>query len=572
MGPDNAESGCDLGAAALDDFERVPNSFACSFDFKIPGTSESCRGFRFPGRAGIHEAFRAYPGEQMTDPGGQDPRPQNSEPLPRRLTAALAPAPHWTVDLRHLLAIAGANVASTLAQTVMSLVDFWIVSKLPDASAAQAAVTSGSLIFLTIFGFQLGAMTCTTTVVSQSLGAGRRRDCSSYAWQGVWLSLMFGLLGFALWPVMPQFFGLFGHDALVTTFETGYTQIRLLSLGAAGITVALGHYFIGIHRPWPNTYSAIASNVVNAVLAYGLVFGKWGLPAMGVPGAALGTVIATVFRMAWLFWSLLYSTGVQEFESRRTWRWNSDKVRRLLYVGWPSGTWMVLEIGAWATFQVAVIGMFGRDPMAATAAVWRYTELSFMPAVGIGIAIATMVGRSIGENRRDLAYRRARMGVVLNAVYMGTLGVCFVLFRRPLIEVFSHDPNVIELATWMMIFAAVFQVFDAFTISYQNALRGAGDTRWPAVVGACLAWGIMIGCGWFVGRVRPDWGPYGPWTCATLYVVFVGTSFRIRWRQGEWEKLDIIGRGGPIVSELAVVPTDSGIGEAVVTAETTSGR
>jgi MATE family multidrug resistance protein len=281
-------------------------------------------------------------------------------------------------------------------------------------------------------------------------------------------------------------------------------------------------------------------------------------------------LIATVFRMMWLFWSLLFTTGVKEFESRRTWRWDSDKVRRFMRVGWPAGMWLILEIGAWATFQVAIIGMFGRDAMAATATVWRYTELSFMPAVGIGIAISTMVGRSIGENRKDLAYQRARMGAVLNTAYMGMLGACFVLFGRRLVEVFSHEPAVIVLGARMMIYAAIFQVFDAFTISYQNALRGAGDTRWPAIVGALQAWGIMIGGGWLVGWLRPDWGSYGPWTCATLYVVVVGTTLWLRWRAGEWEQFDVIGRHDPIVSELGVAPTGPGCGEAVATAETAS--
>lgn len=481
----------------------------------------------------------------------------------------LAPVP-WRVDLRTLLVIASANVASTLAQTIMGLVDFWIVSQLPEQAASQAAVTSGSLVFFTMFGFVLGTMVCTTTVVSQSLGAKRFRDCSAYAWQGVWMSLLFGVLGFALWPLMPGFFGLMGHDPLVWRLETSYTQVRLLSLGAAGITIALGHYFIGIHRPWPNTTSAIASNVLNAFLSYGLVFGKWGLPEMGFVGAAWGSVIATVFRMVWLFWSLLVTTGVREFEARRTWRWDADKMARFFHVGWPAGMWLVLEIGAWAMFQVAIIGRFGREAMAATATVWKYTELSFMPAVGIGVAISTMVGKSIGENRPDLAYRRAWMGAALNTLYMGTLGLCFVLFGRTLMEVFSNEPAVIGLGTRLMIFAAIFQVFDAFTISYQNALRGAGDTKWPAIVGASQGWGIMIGCGALAGWLRPQWGPYGPWTFATLYVVVVGTTFWLRWRRGEWESLDIIGRGAPVLSELGTAPTDPGVGEAVASVETAS--
>jgi MATE family multidrug resistance protein len=325
--------------------------------------------------------------------------------------------------------------------------------------------------------------------------------------------------------------------------ETDYLRVRLLSLGAAGAQTALAHYFIGIHRPWSNTQSAIWANVVNAVLAYGLVLGRLGLPAMGVEGAAWATVIATCLRLVWLMGAMLFGRTATEFEARRTWGWDADKVRRLLHVGWPAGVQFVLDIGSWAMFQVWIIGMFGKVHMAATATVWRYTEMSFMPAIGIGLAVSTMVGRAIGERRLYLAYRRARLGAVLNMIYMGLMGVLFVVCGRQLMEVFSYGhTEEISLGIELLIFAAVFQLFDAVAITYGNAPRGTGDTRWPAVVGAAQAWIIMIGGGWVMARFFPQFGSRGPWVFATLFVIVIGITFYVRWRRSAWEKLDVIGR------------------------------
>lgn len=445
-------------------------------------------------------------------------------------------------DLRILVVIAGANVASMVAQTFMSLTDFYVVSKLPNAVAAQAAVSSGALVFFSIFGLLLGAMVCTTTLVSQSLGAGRHRDCSAYGWQGFWISLLSGMLGLALWPAIPPLFALFHHDGDVQQMEVLYTQVRLLSLGVAGAQVALAHYFIGIHRPWSNTQSAIVSTLLNVVLTYGMVLGKWGFPAMGVAGAAWATVIATVFRTVWLLVVMCFGPTARQFDARHTWGWDGRKVRRLLHVGWPSGVQFVLDIGAWAAFQVWIIGMFGKVHLAATATVWRYTEVSFMPAVGIGMAVSTLVGRAIGERRLHLAYRRAWLGMLLNMAYMGSMGLLFVVMGRPLMEVFSGNAAVISLGIELLVFAAVFQLFDAVAITYNNALRGAGDTRWPAVVGAVQAWTIMIGGGWLMARFWPQLGSRGPWVFATLFVIVVGITFWSRWRRAAWEKLDVIGR------------------------------
>lgn len=456
--------------------------------------------------------------------------------------------PGWpgvAVDLRLLLGLAVANVASMLAQTVMSWTDFYFVSLLPNAVSAQAAVSSAAMVFFSLFGLLMGAMICTTTLVSQSLGAGRPRDCSAYGWQGLWISMIFGLLGFAVWPLVPYLYSFFAHDPDVQRMETSYTQIRMLSLGVSGAQVALGHYFIGIHRPWSNTTSAIASTILNAFLTYALVLGRWGLPQMGVAGAAWATVIATLFRTLWLLADMCFGPTAGEFDARRTWRWDANKVRRLMHVGWASGVQFSVEISAWAAFLAWIVGTFGKTHLAATATVWRYTEVSFMPAVGIGLAVATMVGRAIGEGRPHLAYRRARLGAALNMTHMGLTGIFFVVFGRPLMDFFSDEPDVIALGAELMMFVAVFQMFDAIAITYNNALRGAGDTRWPAIVGAAQAWIIMIGGGWLIARFYPQLGSRGPWIFATLFLIVFGLTLWTRWRRGEWEKLDVIGRDAP---------------------------
>src|SRR5690606_11685614 len=166
---------------------------------------------------------------------------------------------------------------------------------------------------------------------------------------------------------------------------------------AAGATVGLSHYFIGIQRPGINAVTVVGTNIVNAVVSYGLVFGLWGLPEMGFDGAAVGTVISTLLRLVWLLAALCLGRTAATFDARHTWRPDTDKIRRLVQVGWPAGIQFVLDIGAWAAFLVWIIGRFGTVHLAATATCWRFVELSFMPAVGIGLAVSSLVGQSVGE-------------------------------------------------------------------------------------------------------------------------------------------------------------------------------
>lgn len=442
-----------------------------------------------------------------------------------------------------MLRIAGPNILATMAETCMSMVDFAVVSLI--GPAAQAAVSSGAMVYFSLFGLLMGTLVCVTTMVSQSLGAGRIRDCAAYAWQGLWLSAAFGIIGVAMWPIIPGLYAVIGHEPLVQQMEVEYTRIRLLSMGVAGAGLGLGHYFNGIHHPRQTMISVVIANLLNAVLTYGLVLGRWGLPEMGVAGAAWGTVVATIVRLGWLWGVMCFGRFGREFHGLHGWRLDWEKMGRLVWIGLPSGLAFVLDIAAWATFVTVIVGRFGTAHLAATATCWRLTELSFMPAIGIGAAVTTVIGKAIGQGRNDLAYRRAALGAVLNTTYMGLMGLIFLIYGRWLMELFSNDPEVIRVGRQVLICAAVFQTFDGVALTYIHALRGAGDTRWPAVVGPLQAWGIMIvGSAW-VARAHPQLGSLGPWLFATAFVIIIGTTFWLRWRSGRWERIDAIGRTEP---------------------------
>lgn len=471
-------------------------------------------------------------------------------------------------ELKILMLIALPNVASMLSQTVMSFVDFYIVSMLPNATEAQAAVGSSAMVFFSLFSFLLGIEVCITTMVSQSFGAERHRDCSAYAWQGIWVSMIVGVLGLALWPYVPAIYRWFGHAPEVQAMEVVYTRIRLVAVGFGGATMALGHFFNGIHRPGQNTVTAVGANIFNAFLTYGLTLGAFGMPMLGVAGAALGTVAATAIRFGWLMALFCFSKAARPFEARATYRLDMSKVTRLLKVGWPAGIQFFIEITSWAIFLVYLIGRLGTAHLAATTIAFRYAELSFMPAVGIAMAVSTLVGKAIGEDRHWLARRRAAVGTAVNMVYMGAMATTYFLFNDDLMHIFSDDSAVLEIGAGLLIFVAIFQLSDAVGITYNNALRGAGDTLWPMLVGSILCWTVMVGGGFATIHYLPQYESYGPWACATAFVVLYGAAVFVRWMRGKWETLDVIGRKeAPYVAPPGLPDTEAMALEPIEDAE-----
>ncbi len=462
----------------------------------------------------------------------------------------------WRHDTGVLLKLAVPNVASTVAQTLMSFTDFVIVKQMPAASEAQAAISSASLTFITLLAMPMGTMTCVTTMVSQSLGAGRQRDCAAYAWQGIWMSLLYGMGILLLWPVVPAFYQMFGHEPTVIAMEVQYLQIRLLSLGIAAATISLDNFFNGIHRPGINTVSAFLSVSVNVVLTYAWVLGKLGFPAMGVAGAAWATLVATVVRAVFQFSVMYFGSVAARFEPRKAWRWDREKMRRLCWVGWPAGVAFLTDIAAWTVFQLAIIGRFGTADLAATGGVFRYLEVSFMPAVGIGMAVSTAVGKAIGQGHPTLARRITWIGTAFNAAYMSLMALLFVVYGEWFMRFISPDRTVVELGAALFVYAAVFQFFDAIAITHSCALRGAGDTMWSSIVGAAEVWIILVGGGWLVAWLRPDLGSVGPWAFAATFVICIGITLFARWRWGPWERLDVIGRNEPARGYVAATPIE----------------
>jgi MATE family multidrug resistance protein len=184
---------------------------------------------------------------------------------------------------------------------------------------------------------------------------------------------------------------------------------------------------------------------------------------------------------------------------------------------------------------------FGTYAMAANAFMMRYMVLSFMPAFGISTAITALVGRYIGRGEPDIAVRRANLGFGLTAVYMVSCGIFFLLGRNVLIQVFTSDPQVQKTGATLLVFAAVYQFFDALYITYNGALRGAGDTLVPAIATGILNWGITVLGGYLVATLLPQFGPNGPWTVATIYGMILGLFIYVRFRRGVWRGIHLDG-------------------------------
>lgn len=439
--------------------------------------------------------------------------------------------------LREITFMAGPIILGLMSQTLMQTADAMIVAHWrPDALAAFGS--AGMWVFI-LSTFLLGIVGCVSTFVSQCLGRGDKEHCAKYAWQGIYLSLVAGVLSLFLWPLAGPLFRSMPHSESVTQYEITYFQVRLFGYVFLAWGAALMAYFQAIGRPMVPMAIAIFTNVLNIALDYVFVFGIGPFPEWGIYGAGLATVIGQAVFVLVAQAIFINNASHREFSTRSTYAFDWHRMSELFRIGWPAGLTFFLEITTWGIFTSWIVGHFGDVALAASTAAITIMHASFMMAVGLNHAMAPIVGQWIGRGKPDVAVARTKTAVRLATVYMGLMGLLFAIFGDKIVYYgFGRSEDVAALGHRLLILAAVFQVFDAITIVTEGSLRGAGDTRWMAVVMFIASYFVFLPLA-ALFAFRFEMGAFGGWVGATIYIIGVSGLFYYRFNTQKWREMSI---------------------------------
>lgn len=433
--------------------------------------------------------------------------------------------------LRELLVLAIPTIAQMASYTLLQFVDTWMLSRVGDREATAAGQAGGVQFSFLSFGF--GILLLVNALSSQAFGRKDFRTCGQVMWQGIYVAIGFGLLLQLMQPFAEPMFLRLGHTEELASLEAIYFQILT---GAAVLKLmqsAVSQFLISINRATLVLISAVVGCVVNVVLNWILIYGNLGMPAMGVAGAAWGTVGAIVAEL------LVMIAIVGSAQIRKTYHPFDARLRlkllgQLLKLGTPAGLALSAEVMAWSLFNVWVIAQFGEIAMQGNNYAFRYMLIAFMPAIGVAHAVTALVGRYIGAGDWQGARRRAHWGFALASVYMVSVGVGLMVFGEPLIRLFTEDAEVIRIGARILIFMGAYQILDAMYAVYSGGLRGAGDTLVPSVVMIGLNWGLTVGAAYLTTVYFPEFGPGGPWTVLCVYGTLVGLFMLLRFQFGPW--------------------------------------
>lgn len=410
-------------------------------------------------------------------------------------------------------------------------------------SVAVGAALAGVMLFWLLFALVQATASYATTFVAQYIGAGRPQRVGPILWQSLYFSLAAGLLFMLLSPWAHILIGLYDHSAELQDLETAYFRCLCFAALPMALMASATSLFLGQGKTWLVLVVNGVGLILNAVLDYAWISGAWGLPCWGIAGAGWATVVsswgAAVVALALLF----LPSHQRAFATLRSWRFEPALFRRLLRFGVPSGIQWAMDSLALTLFSVFV-GRLGEAEMSATSIAFTINLLAFLPTMGIGQAVTILVGRRLGENRADLAARSTWTGFVLAWSVMALIGLTFVLAPQFYVGLFqsqsatTHWQAVAELVPGLLRVVALYCLFDSMNLVFSFALKGAGDTRFVTLATVTLAWPILVLPTWLAWYC--DLGIFWAWGALCSYVVTLGLTFLLRFRQGRWKTMRVI--------------------------------
>lgn len=449
-----------------------------------------------------------------------------------------APPP---VSLSALLTLAWPVILARATQSVIGFSDALLVA--PLGEEPLAAVTTGALNTFAFIIFPMGTVFIVQSFTSQLRGRGELASVKRYAYYGLLLALLAGLLALACIPFISGLLSGLAYAPGVHTLMSEYLMIRLLSVAPAVGIEALGNWYGGLGNTRPSMVAGLTAMGANVIGNYLLIEPRFGLPGFGVAGAAWASVIASWLGLLVILLGFLQGRGYPGLPKTPV-TLHLGELARTLRFGLPNGVNWFLEFAAFAVFINVVVGHLGTTVLAAFNVVIQINSISFMPAFGLSSAGAILVGEAIGRRALDRVWPIVRLTAKVNAVFMGTIGAVYLLFASALMSMFADGTaataQLKEIGATMLALSAVWQLFDAMGLTFGEALRAAGDTAWSMVARIMLAWFVFTPLAWLLIIVY-EGGVTQVMLSLICYLSLLALALCARFASGRWKRIDLLG-------------------------------
>ena len=404
-----------------------------------------------------------------------------------------------------------------LGHTFVSLVDNIMVGQL--GSAELAAVSLGNSFIFIAMSLGIGFSTAITPLIAEADSEKNFKKGKSSFKHGLFLCTVLSLALFVLILLAKPLMYLMKQPEEVVVLAMPYLDLVAFSLIPLIIFQGFKQFSDGLSLTKYPMYATILANVINVVLNYVLIFGKFGFPQMGIVGAAIGTLVSRVIMLFFL-WYLLknkekskaYVTNIKLFVL------NNSMIIKILNLGFPSAMQMFFEVAIF-TAAIWLSGLLGKNPQAANQIALNLSSMTFMVAMGLSVAAMVRVGNQKGlrdfKELRRIAFSIFLLGLGLAFIF----AILFLVFHNMLPKIyvdlndatnFIDNTEVVSIAAKLLIASAIFQLSDSAQVIILGALRGLQDVKIPTFITFVAYWVFGFPISYFLGK-EDAYGSFGIW-------------------------------------------------------------
>ncbi|QDT66059.1 MATE family efflux transporter [Calycomorphotria hydatis] len=463
-------------------------------------------------------------------------------------------SPTATVDstrnVRELLVVAIPLILSSGSISLAHVVDRVFLTWYSEYALA-AAMPSGMLhwVFMSLF---IGIAMTVNTFVAQYDGAKRHERASASLWQGVYLSLLSGIPLLVAVPIAPVLFRWAGHDDVVQQLEIEYFAVLCYGTIPITLATALSGFFSGRERADIVLYVNALLAVVNIVLDWLMIFGVGPFPEMGMRGAAWATIIAHVVAVAAYLLLMCRREERHKYRVWSNWKFDSELFRRLLRFGAPTGLNYLGDVIGFTLF-LFLVGRLGVVEQQATNLAFNVNSLVFIPLMGLGTAVSVLVGRRIGEGRPEGAVWSTWIAFGIGSSWNLLFAALLVIFPDIVISFYDAGSRtdfsaIRDQSVILFRYMSMFLFFDGMAIVFSGALRGAGDTRFPAIWSFSTCWSLLV-IPVIVAEAIGRQSLTFCWVMCVVYVFVLGIGMLYRFMGGRWREMTVL-EAEPVVTSI----------------------
>jgi MATE family multidrug resistance protein len=422
---------------------------------------------------------------------------------------------------RSLLVLGLPLIGSNLAQMALHVCDTLLMGRYGVVELAALVISTSSwfVIFILGAGFAQAVM----PLVASAVGGGDEAQVRRATRMGLWLSVFYGLATYPLfWFSEPVLMAL-GQQPDVAKLGQDFLRIAAFGMVPALLVATLRSYLAALGRTQVVLWVTLGAVGVNLVLAWMLIFGRWGAPELGVQGAAIASVTVQVLTLLVL---VIYAEWLPELKKfrlfQRFWRPDWPAMGQVFRLGWPIGITGLAESGL---FQASALMMGWIGTVEAAA-------LSFMVHLGLSNAATVLTGRAAGAGEPKLLRDGAKVAIAMSLGFGFLIVALFLTVPVPILSAFfdttkPEAPQILAFGTLLLAMAALFQIADAMQVMALGLLRGIQDTRVPMIAAAVSYWLIGIPAS-YVLAFWVGWGGVGLWS--GLVIGLVAAAGSMMWR------------------------------------------